>query len=144
MVGAIVACLFKGKVYLTKHLAMNEKIKKILIVEDEEALLFGLKKLLQSGTMLVDTAQSLPEAHLLITENKYDAIITDLRLSNTALVEGYNVIKLAKEFQKGSMIIVITAYEDGGPNGSAAGLNVDHFLEKPVSPAKIKELLNAS
>jgi DNA-binding NtrC family response regulator len=41
---------------------MNEKKKRVLIVDDEEALLFGLKMLLQNDMLLVEVARTLQEA----------------------------------------------------------------------------------
>jgi DNA-binding NtrC family response regulator len=121
---------------------MNDGGKNVLIVEDEEALLFGLKKLLQSAKLFIDIARSLKEAEDLLRQNRYQAVITDLRLSGAEIIEGYDVVRLARELQPGCKVIVITAYAENGTNYRVAEGAVDHFLEKPVSPARIREILN--
>jgi CheY-like chemotaxis protein len=121
----------------------EENMKRILVVEDEEALLFGLKKLLQNSETSVDIATNLQEARKLLSQNTYNAILTDLRLSGAGGLEGYEVAKLAKELQENCKIIMITAYAENMSKESVQGLGVDFFLEKPVSPKKIKEILES-
>lgn len=122
---------------------MKQETKRVLIVEDEKALLFGLKKLLQNDFTIIDDACSLKEAELFLTNNSYKAVITDLRLSGAEVVEGYDVIKITKRLQPDCKTIVITAYAENGTEFQVAEGTVDHFLEKPVSPKKLKEILDS-
>ncbi len=121
---------------------MNDIAKRVLIVEDEEALLFGLKKLLQNNKTIIDIARSLKEADELLHQNHYQAVITDLRLSGAEVIEGYDVVRIARESQPGCKIMVITAYAENGSKYHTTEGTVDYFLEKPVSPARIREILN--
>ena len=50
---------------------MNKKIKRILVIDDEEAMLFGFTKVLQSPEIEIDTAQTLYEAKQFIHDKKY-------------------------------------------------------------------------
>ncbi len=120
---------------------MTDKIR-VLIVEDEEALLFGLQKILQNNRTTVDAARSLKEAKDFLRQNKYQAVISDLRLSGSEIIEGYDVVKIAKELQPGCKIIVITAYSENGSQYHIAENAVDHFFEKPISMDRIREILN--
>jgi CheY-like chemotaxis protein len=117
-------------------------VKRILIVEDEEALLFGLKRLLKNNGTEIDVACTLQEAVDHLAKNRYQAVITDLRLSGAEVIEGYEVVKKVKELQAGCKIIVITAYAENGSKYRAEEGLADYFLEKPVSPARIREILN--
>jgi len=119
------------------------KKMKILIVEDEEALLFGLQKILQNPEMTVDTARNLQEAKDLLGQNAYDAVLTDLRLTAALGQEGIEVAQSARELQKNCKIIMMTAYSENMLKESANKLGVDVFLEKPVTPNKIREILGS-
>jgi len=117
------------------------KYGKILLVENEEAVLFAFKKVLTAPGMRVDTAASLPEATIRLEENRYDAVIADLRLSDATAIEGFDVIKLARKSQKKCAIIVLTAYGQNDTREHVFELGADYYLEKPFSPKKIKEML---
>jgi len=122
---------------------MNENTIRVLIVEDEEALLFGLKKLLQNSRTLIDTASSLADAEVLLHQNRYQAVLTDLRLSDTDIIEGYLVVKAVRALQPGCKIVVMTAFAEKGLKYHAAEGAVDFFLSKPIEPVRIREILNA-
>jgi CheY-like chemotaxis protein len=119
---------------------MDQKVLKILIVEDEEAILFAFSRILSSPKLEIHSAQSLNEALDLLGKNAYHAVIADLRLSGTTNDEGYEVIKLAKTSQKDCKIIVMTAFGDDKTKEKVFSLGADLFLEKPISPHKVKEI----
>jgi CheY-like chemotaxis protein len=116
-------------------------MSKILIVDDEEAILFAFSKVLTGTNSEIQTAQSLDEALDLLKRNAYGAVIADLRLSGTSNNEGYQVIQSARADQKECKIIVMTAYGDDTTKEKVSSFGVDCFLEKPISPIKVKEIL---
>lgn len=115
-------------------------MSKILIVDDEEAILFAFSKVLMAPNLEIHTAQSLAEALSLLEKNFYRVVIADLRLSGTTDNEGYDVIKSAKSTQKECNIIVMTAFGDDKTKEKVFSLGVDSYLEKPISPYKVKEI----
>ena len=114
---------------------------KILLVEDEDAILFAFKKVLSAPTVSVDTAQTLEEAKSYLQQNEYRAVIADLRLSDATSIEGFEVIRETKERQEHCTIIVLTAYGKNDTREKVFELGANYYLEKPVSPQKIKEML---
>jgi CheY-like chemotaxis protein len=118
-------------------------MERILIVDDEEAILFAFKKVLSGPSITVDTAQSFPEALNLIELKSYSAVISDLRLTGAAIKEGFEVIREAKRIQSDCRVILITAYGEDGTREKVAQLGADCYLEKPVSPQKVKEVLQS-
>ena len=121
---------------------MNDlTIKKILIVDDEEAILFAFSKVLMKHDLQIHTASSLNDAWNLMKKNEYQAVIADLRLSGTGNNEGFDVIRFVKTNQKNCKIVVMTAFGDENTKAKAFSLGIDHYLEKPISPYKLKEFL---
>jgi DNA-binding response OmpR family regulator len=120
---------------------MGESIKKILVVDDEDAILFAFSRVLMQPNIEVHTAQTLNEALDLLQKNVYNAVIADLRLSGTTSNDGYTVIQKTAESQKECRIIVMTAYGDEKTKETVFSLGADFYLEKPVSPNKVKELI---
>jgi DNA-binding NtrC family response regulator len=120
---------------------MGGNIKRILIVDDEEVTLFGYKQVLSEPWLVVDTAETADAAKLLLEAGRYSAVILDLRLSNSTALEGLDLIPLVKIAQKDCRIIVITAYGDEAIKRATMESGADLFLEKPVDPENIKEML---
>ena len=117
--------------------------RNILLVEDEEALLFGLTKLLEGTGATVHAARTLEEAGAFLSGNAYKAVITDLRLTGTTIVEGLEVIALTKKMQPECKIIAMTAYAGSETRSRVEELGVDFYLEKPVSLNTLKGILSS-
>ena len=120
---------------------MGENNKRILVVDDEDAMLFGFSRVLQSPEIIIDTAQTLIEAKQFINKNKYHVIIADLRLTNSTEMEGMEIIRFAKEVQPECKLIVLTAYGEKDTKEKVHALGADFYFEKPVSPKNIKEII---
>jgi DNA-binding response OmpR family regulator len=120
---------------------MNDSIKKILVVDDEDSILFAFSKVLAGPHIEINTAETLNEALALLQKNSYDVVIADLRLSGTSNFEGFDVISKVTENQKECKIIIMTAFGDEKTKEKVFSLGADFYLEKPVSPQKIKELI---
>jgi DNA-binding response OmpR family regulator len=122
---------------------MLKQCKQILLVEDEEALVFGLHKLLQTPVNPVDTARTFDAAQRFIHAKNYDVLITDLNLSQAKALEGLELIREIKALQPECKVIAMTAYGDD-PLGSRAGAaGADYYLEKPIPPRALKDMLHS-
>jgi DNA-binding response OmpR family regulator len=120
---------------------MADSMRRILVVDDEDAILFAFSKVLMQSNIVVDTAQTLNNALELLQKNVYSAVIADLRLSGITSNDGFAVIQKTAETQKECKIIVMTAYGDEETKEKVFALGADFYLEKPVSPHKVKELI---
>jgi DNA-binding response OmpR family regulator len=119
---------------------MNHK-HHILIVDDEPAILFAFSQFLKSPTIVIETASTLEDAVDVLKLRQFDAVVADLRLTGTANIEGYEVVRSVKLFQDACTIIVVTAYGGDGIKNTVFQLGADFYFEKPVSPQKIKDTL---
>jgi DNA-binding response OmpR family regulator len=116
---------------------------RILLVDDEEVILFAFKKVLSAPSVIVDTAQTLAKAISMLQLKSYDAVIADLRLTGAEVMEGFEAIKEAKRIQTNCKVIVVTAYGENGTSDKVFQYGADAYLEKPVSPQKVKEKLES-
>jgi DNA-binding NtrC family response regulator len=123
--------------------AMNGEKKKILLIDDEEVILFGFQQVLMEPWLQVDTASTVAEAKAFFEKNIYSAVIVDMRLSNTTAMEGLDLVPYLKTMQKNCRIIVLTAYGDETIRRKAFSFGADIFLEKPVDPEVLKKNLTA-
>jgi DNA-binding NtrC family response regulator len=107
--------------------------KRILIVDDEPALLIAFKGMLESESVLVDTAETMGSAENLLKKNQFDVVIVDLRLTGVMGEEGLEIIKYVKEYKPETHVILITGYGSPDVMEKAKQLGAAFYFEKPVS-----------
>lgn len=117
-------------------------MKRILMVDDEEAILLAFSKVLSGPAVSVDTSTTAEEARQLLETNSYAAVIADLRLTGATIMEGFQVVEWAKKLQPQSRILVITAYAGHEAREKVFVLGADLCLEKPISPHKVRDILS--
>ncbi len=117
--------------------------QRILIVDDETAILLAFKKLLQSQDVGVDTAETIADAENLLKKNIYNAVIVDLRLTGVDGEEGLEIIKYVKKFHSLTNVILVTGYGSPAVMEKAQALGASFYFEKPVSSEILKNALKS-
>ncbi len=117
------------------------KQRRILLVDDEIAVLLTLKAVLEISGFDVDTAASAKEGKSKIMKREYDMIITDMRMESDA--SGIEVIKAARTAKYHPAVALLTAFPLSDEDSDAAG--ADKMLIKPMQTRillqKIEKLL---
>jgi YesN/AraC family two-component response regulator len=116
----------------------HSRPKRILIVDDEPTLVFFLKQGLQEAELLchVDGTSSSEEALTKLTYNRYDLLITDLKMP---AISGFTLVEVARSLYPGISVIVMTAFGSHEVQNEAAQLNVDGYLTKPFPTATLHD-----
>jgi DNA-binding NtrC family response regulator len=116
---------------------------RLLIVDDEEAILYAYKRLFGTGKngITVDTARSMEEASDYLRKHKYKVVLTDLRLGIDDDQGGFRVIRFIKQFDKNIKIILVTAYGSFQVEKTSYELGADYYLEKPVPMDELRRIL---
>ena len=115
--------------------------KRALVVDDDEATLFGLRSQLRNYGLHVDTATGLTRAEALLDQTRYDVVIADLRLTGSRGEEGLRILAVARQRQSGAGLILMTAYGIPDIERAARETGAACFLEKPVSAADLRSAL---
>ena len=115
--------------------------QRLLLVDDEVAILLGFKKLIQSDYLDVDTAETIEEAMTLLNAKNYQFVITDLKLGGSTGEDGFEVIKYAKEKEKKTAVILITGYGTPEIMDKAFSMGAAYYYEKPVSATVLRDAL---
>ena len=117
--------------------------QRILIVDDEEAILAAVKDYLESFDWSVDCARSVPEAHELIDGEPYSVVVADLRLSPTEAIGGLEVIARVRRECPGTRTLLLTAYGSSQVEAEARRLGVDAVLQKPQPLSELVKIVFA-
>lgn len=110
--------------------------KSVLVVEDEQSIRDILVELFEVDGNTVTSAELLPEALDKLRTQRFDLIVTDLRLGGKR-DGGLQVMALAGMLSPDAMVLVLTAYPDDSNRQASFRLGALHFLEKPVDLATI-------
>ena len=117
--------------------------KKILVVDDDQLILYGLRKALQNNVYQVDTAATFDDAITHFSSCPYDLCLLDIHLPDG---DGLQLMKIIKDICPESKIIVMTASyisdDELSDNIKQALENgACYFIPKPFDLANLKEIV---
>lgn len=114
---------------------MGEKAKRILVIEDEEAISIGIRDALESVGYEADVAEDGKKGLEMGLAGNHDLILLDIMLP---FVDGFELAKRLRDARIFTPIIMLTA--KGREEDKIRGLEIaaDDYVTKPFS---IKELL---
>lgn len=114
---------------------------KILVVDDEQSILFAMRDYFSSYGYDVSCARDLAEAKSLLQSDYYSVVIADLRLSTIGETEGLELVSFARKESPDSSFIILTAYGVPEIEREARRLGVDAFLKKPTPLSQIAQIV---
>ena len=114
------------------------KKKSILVVEDDKAILKGLKGILQSEDYGVDTAETGQEALQKFQKKLFNLALLDIKLPD---VDGTELLKIMHKNQPEMMKIMVTGYPSLENAVIALNQGADAYVIKPVKPEKLLDLI---
>ena len=103
--------------------------RRILLADDELAILLTLKAILEINGFEVETAASAAEAIAKLQAGAFHMVITDMRMEEEE--SGYNVIRTARAAEYDPAIAILTAYPLQGAKWREEG--AQSMLVKPVN-----------
>lgn len=103
--------------------------RRILLVDDELAILLTLRAILEMNGFEVDTAASVKEAEHKLKHATFEMVITDMRMETET--SGYDVIRAARQQAYDPATAILTAYPSLGNDWQNKG--AQSLLVKPVN-----------
>ena len=113
--------------------------RRILLVDDEVAILLTLKAILEMNGFEVETADSARHAAQKLQEHEYQMVITDMRMETESA--GYEVVRVAKQQPYNPATAILTAYPSLGSDWKQAG--AQSLLVKPVGTEDLLRQIEA-
>ncbi len=120
---------------------MSDSPHSILIVDDDESMLFGFRIEFEMEGFKVDTATNLSHALDAIRQHRYSAVITDLNLREKQDEDGVLVLKAVTVSHKSTKTVMISGSGEAGVKEKAIASGAQFFFEKPVSAQTLLDLL---
>jgi two-component system response regulator PilR (NtrC family) len=110
----------------------SESLKRILIVDDERAVLATLREYFLAFELDVDCASGLEEARSQLVRNQYGVVLSDIQLSRMGDTEGLELAQFVAERCPGTAFVALTAYGSHRVEREARRKGASFFLHKPV------------
>ncbi|MCK4771541.1 MAG: response regulator [Candidatus Latescibacteria bacterium] len=113
--------------------------KSIIVIDDDEAVLLSVNKILSKAGFHVETFEDGVSGLEGVTELKPDLVVVDLRMPG---LSGMEVINRVSEMDPYIIIVVITGYATIDTAVEAIKLGAYDFLPKPFSPDELRVIVN--
>jgi DNA-binding response OmpR family regulator len=115
--------------------------RRILMVDDKVTLCFAMREYFKLYDYQIDCAHNVDDATTRLNDSNYPIMIADLGLGGTHDLDGFKVIKMAREKCPGTRIIVLTAYGSTEVESAARDLGVSAFLHKPSPLSEVARIV---
>ena len=111
--------------------------RRVLLVDDDVAVLLTLKAVLELNHFDVQTATSAAEAREKLAAHEFEIVITDVRMESEAA--GFEVLRAAREQSYDPATAILTAYPPQDDRWRKEP--VESFLVKPIGTKQLVQQL---
>ena len=118
---------------------------KVLIVDDDEAVLTMLYKVIKSNGIDADTSSSVEAALQMVSKHTYDLILLDINMQG---MDGFQVIEALRGQGIKTPVIILSGRAEDYDMLYGLDIGADDYMTKPFNPiivgAKVKALIRRS
>jgi CheY-like chemotaxis protein len=117
--------------------------KRILVVDDDLHSREGLRDSLQTEGFRIETVGDAWEAIRKVKEKRFDIAIIDLDLPpvHGMTLNGWDLARIFRAYNPAISLIVVSAHDSDGVRAEAEQMRILQFLEKPISPSRLKTIV---
>jgi len=116
---------------------------RLLIVDDEEAIVLTMKEYFETFGHQVDIARGREEAEEFLDAGSYALVIADLRLHPVRDAEGLDLLALVRQRFPRTRVVLFTGYATPEVVSEARRLGADAFLQKPQALSDVARVVFA-
>lgn len=118
----------------TEPVARPTSTHRVLVVEDEESLAFGVRDALQHAGYEVEVVHDGPSALARIRENRPELVVLDLMLPGMG---GLEVLERVRGENKDLRVVILTALASENDLVKGFSLGADDYIKKPFQPREL-------
>jgi len=116
---------------------------RLLIVDDEEAIVLTMKEYFETYGHEVDVARGREEAEAFLLATSYSLMIVDLRLHPVREADGLDLLAFVRERFPRTRVVLFTGYATPEVVSDARRLGADAFLQKPQALSDVARVVFA-
>jgi len=104
---------------------------RILVVDDEDIVRTSCSRTLSPEGYEVRLAKNGAEGLMMASEERFDLVLTDLKMPD---MDGIEVLRIIKEKWPETAVIIVTGYQTVDTAVKAIKLGAYDYIEKPFTP----------
>jgi CheY-like chemotaxis protein len=121
------------------HTGFSLAPPKLLLVDDDEAVLYALKPILEAHEFDVTVASNVMDALRRITSESFDVLISDLHMPGAA--DGLTVVSAMRHANPTALTIILSSNPDMSKAADTLLKQPDEIIMKPVKGAAIAQVI---
>ncbi|HHN65804.1 MAG TPA: sigma-54-dependent Fis family transcriptional regulator [Nitrospirae bacterium] len=111
---------------------------RVLVIDDEAIVRVSCERVLKPEGYEVMVTSRGDEAIELLEKEKYDVVLTDLKMPD---MDGMEVLRIIKERWPDIQVVIITGYGTISTAVQAIKMGAYEYIEKPFTPQDILEVV---
>jgi DNA-binding NtrC family response regulator len=116
-------------------------MNKVLLVDDDEDLLFLIGEYLEAFGIKFDLAESATQARKRLKYSEYDLVVSDLNMPGES---GFDLFRSVSSRYPGLPFILMSGNRDPRLRREAMSMGICEFLDKPFLLSDLKRIITGS
>jgi EAL domain-containing protein (putative c-di-GMP-specific phosphodiesterase class I) len=117
-------------------------MRKVLLLDDEPAVLSVLADYLQAPGLEIITCREIEAAEALLEHHRFDVVVTDLRVSELGGLEGMRLIRWVSTHFPETTVLAMSGYVNDDVHALGRAVGAQAILEKPIDLRRLKRFVH--
>lgn len=117
-------------------------MRKVLLLDDEPAVLSVLADYLQSPGLEIVTCREIEAAEAILEHHRFDVVVTDLRVSELGGLEGMRLIRWVSTHFPETVVLAMSGYVNDDVHALGRAVGAAAILEKPIDLRRLKRYVH--
>lgn len=117
-------------------------MRKILLLDDEPAVLSVLADYLQAPGIEIVTCREIEAAEAILEHHRFDVVVTDLRVSELGGLEGMRLIRWVSTHFPETTVLAMSGYVNDDVHALGRAVGAEAILEKPIDLRRLRRYVH--
>jgi EAL domain-containing protein (putative c-di-GMP-specific phosphodiesterase class I)/ActR/RegA family two-component response regulator len=117
-------------------------MRKVLLLDDEPAVLSVLADYLHAPGLEIITCREIEAAEALLEHYRFDVVVTDLRVSELGGLEGMRLIRWVSTHFPETTVVAMSGYVNDDVHALGRAVGAQAILEKPIDLRRLKRFVH--
>ena len=117
-------------------------MRRVLILDDEPAVLSVLADYLQAPGLEIITCREIESAEAVLEHYRFDVVVSDLRVSELGGLEGMRLIRWVSTHFPETTVLAMSGYVNDDVHALGRSVGAQAILEKPIDLRRLKRYVH--